>query len=224
MTVGGAGSCDDNPAMGRGRSPVIELVGVTRSFGALRVLDGVGLEVCPGELVGLVGANGAGKTTLLRIVAGTVLPDAGRALVGGEPAGRLGARRRTGVCFAFEGSFFEALTAAQNLLIFARLRFAGGAAREAVRAVVGELELEWLADREVAGFSAGMRGQLAFARALIGDPDVLLLDEPTRSLDASAGERLWGALGRRPRAAVLLASHRCEDLERCSRLLELGVG
>jgi ABC-type multidrug transport system ATPase subunit len=188
------------------------------------VLDAVGLVVRPGELVGLVGANGAGKTTLLRIVAGTVWPDAGRALIGGEPAGTLGARRRTGVCFALEGSFFEALTAAQNLLIFARLRLGRRAAAPAVGSVVQELELDWLADREVAGFSAGMRGQLALARALIGEPEVLLLDEPTRSLDREAGERLWRALERRPRAAVLFASHRREDLDRCSRLLELGAG
>ena len=201
----------------------IELTGVSRSFHSLRVLDSVDLEVRSGERVGLVGANATGKTTLLRIVAGTVLPDGGWVLVGGHAAGTLEARRRVGVCFALEGSFFEALSEAENLVIFARLRLGRRDARHAVCAVVEELELGWLAQREVAGFSAGMRGQLALARALIGDPEVLLLDEPTRSLDTGASERLWQAIERRPGAAVLFASHRPEDLDRCSRRLELGA-
>lgn len=209
--------------MGAESPPVVELVGVSRSFGSLRVLGDLGLEVRAGERVGLVGPNGAGKTTLLRILAGTVQADAGRALVCGHAAGTVAARASTGVCFAFERSFFEGLTAAQNLSIFARLRVGRRQAQDAVDAVVAELQLGWLADREVAGFSAGMRGQLALARALIGDPAVLLLDEPTRSLDAKAGERLWRAFERRPHAAVVLASHRPEDLDRCSRSLELGV-
>jgi ABC-type multidrug transport system ATPase subunit len=198
------------------------LLGISRRFGGLRVLDAISLEVRAGEHVGLVGPNGAGKTTLLRILAGTVLPDAGRALIGGHTAGTLDARRRTGVGFSFEGSFFEALTAAQNLQLFARLRLGRREAQHAVRAVVEELELGWFAQREVAGFSAGMRGQLALARALLGEPDVLLLDEPTRSLDAGATERLWQAVERRSHVAVLLASHRREDLDRCSRSLVLG--
>jgi ABC-2 type transport system ATP-binding protein len=201
----------------------VQVRGICRSFGPLRVLDDVTLDVRAGEMVALTGPNGSGKTTLLRILAGTTAPDRGSALIYGHAAGTRAARDRTGVGFALDGSFFEPLTAAENLLVFAQLRLGRRAARAAVAGVAAELELGRFADRAMRGFSAGMRGQVAFARALLGEPSVLLLDEPTRSLDAGATARLWRALERRPHAAILIASHRSEDLARCARAHALGV-
>ena len=201
----------------------IEAVGVSRGFGDVQVLRALDETVRAGERVALAGGNGAGKTTLLRIVAGTVQPDAGQVRVGGAVAGTTQAKRRTGVCFALDRSFFEPLTAAQNLTIFARMRLSRREAERAVGRVCEELELGWLADRPVAGFSAGMRGQLGLGRALLADPEVLLLDEPTRSLDDAAVDRMWAALERRPRAAVLMATHRRADIDRCDRTIALGL-
>ena len=200
---------------------VLELRGVSRAFGERVVFDGLDLVVGAGERVAAVGPNGAGKTTLLRVVAGTLAPSSGRVTVEGRPAGSLAARRSLGAQIAGESSLYPRLTGRQNLLLFARLREGRRAAAAAVAALGEELELGWLDDRRVAELSAGMRGQLSFARALLGDPALLVLDEPTRSMDAGARERLWQALDRRPRTAAVLASHLVEDLDRCARRVSL---
>jgi simple sugar transport system ATP-binding protein len=88
--------------------------------------------------------------------------------------------------------------------------------------LVEELEIEDIVRQRLDGCSTGMLQQVAVGRALLGEPSVLLLDEPTRSLDVAAVERLWGALDRRPGVAALIATHRSEDLARCGRLIDLG--
>jgi ABC-type multidrug transport system ATPase subunit len=103
--------------------------------------------------------------------------------------------------------------------VFAELRGSAGRARAHVDAVVTELQLHDIASRRIDRCSTGMVAQLALARALIGDPALLIFDEPSRSLDAAATERMWSAIERRPRTAVLLATHRPEDLERCDRVI-----
>lgn len=189
---------------------------LARRFGANEVIQRLDLEVGRGERVALRGPNGSGKTTVIRCAAGTLEPSGGRIDVGGHPAGTLAARRVAGVALPHERSFYQRLSGRGNLLFFARLRTAG--TREAerrVRMLEDELEIEWIAEERVDRCSAGMLQQLAFARALLGDPAVLLLDEPTRSLDADAFGRFWAALERRPHIGVLLATHRDEDVARC---------
>lgn len=204
-------------------SLIAELTGVTRSFGAHRVLDGVDLRVVGGERVGLAGPNGSGKTTLLRCIAGTLGLTAGSIRVGGHAAGSILARQVTGACLAHERSFYERLSGRENLRIFARLRTRPDRAERDVDAVLDELELHTLAAGEVRTLSSGMRAQLGLARALLGEPALVLLDETTRSLDDSARERLWSAVDRRSGTGVVLASHRREDLERCTRVIHLDA-
>jgi ABC-type multidrug transport system ATPase subunit len=180
------------------------------------------LTLAPGERVAVRGPNGSGKTTVLRCIAGTVTPSGGRISIGGHAAGTIEARRLVGASFSQERSFYLRLTGHDNLLFFARLRYASN--REALRRVEAlkeELELREIVHERVDRCSTGMTQQFALARALLGEPRVLLLDEPTRSLDEDAVARLWGALDRRPRTAVLIATHRHDDVERCDDELRL---
>jgi ABC-2 type transport system ATP-binding protein len=207
---------------------ILELRDLTRSFrvrgvsARTRVLGPIDLEVSAGERVVLTGANGSGKSTLLRCVAGTIAPTSGTILIDGHLAGTNPAKHQVGVSFSQERSFYLRLTGVQNLLTFSRLRLPPSRAQTAVAQVIGELELEDIASRRVDRCSTGMVQQLAIARALLGDPRLLLLDEPTRSLDEGAMARLWRAIDARPGAALVIATHRPEDIERCDRRLALS--
>jgi ABC-type multidrug transport system ATPase subunit len=191
---------------------------IVQRFGERTVLDGLALRVEAGEHVALVGGNGAGKTTLLRCIAGTIVPDAGDISVGGHTAGTRQAARLTGISLSQERSFYQRLTGRQNLELFGGFHLGSRrAAVAAVEAITEELELREIAARRVDQCSTGMTQQLALARALIGEPCLVLLDEPTRSLDDAAIDRMWGALQRRPDLALLIATHHAEDRARCSR-------
>ena len=201
---------------------LLSIEGLGRSFGDHKVIEQLSLTVDAGERVALRGPNGSGKTTVLRCVAGTVAPTRGRISVGGYPVGSVSARRLIGASLSQERSFYLRLTGHANLLCFARLRLkTEAAAVEQVRRIEQELEIESFAEQKADSYSAGMLQQLAFARALLGDPALLLLDEPTRSLDDNAVERFWSAVDRRPRAAVLVATHNRDDLVHCGDRLDL---
>jgi ABC-type multidrug transport system ATPase subunit len=203
---------------------ILELGAVTRTFAGRRVLGPIDLELGSGERVAVTGPNGSGKSTLLRCIAGTLAPSTGTIAVEGAPAGTRAARERIGASFSQERSFYLRLTGRENLLTFACLRQPSARARRQVEELVDELELEEIAAARVDRCSTGMVQQLAFARALLGEPGLLLLDEPTRSLDEAAVERLWAALASRPSLALIIATHRHEDIERCERHLALEPG
>jgi ABC-type multidrug transport system ATPase subunit len=197
--------------------------GLTRRFGDVVALPPLDLELRHGERLALRGPNGSGKTTLLRCLAGTLIPSGGEAWIGPHPAGSLAARELVGASLAIERSFYLRLTGRANLLLFARLRHRSArAGRRQVDALVEELELEEIAARRLDACSTGMVQQVAFARSLLGAPELLLLDEPTRSLDRDAIGRLWGAIDRRPELALIVASHRPDDTTHCGRSIELG--
>jgi ABC-type multidrug transport system ATPase subunit len=200
---------------------VLVIEGLTRRFGGHEVVRSLDLRLEPGEKVALWGPNGSGKSTVLRCIAGTLLPSEGAVRVCGHEAGSLDARALVGASLSQERSFDMRLTGRANLLFFARLRF--GSERIAalkVQEVEEELELEAIAAETVNRASSGMIQQVALARALLGDPALVLLDEPTRSLDADARERLWQALERRRRTSVVLATHLDEDVKRCGRRVD----
>jgi ABC-2 type transport system ATP-binding protein len=181
-------------------------------------LRDVHLHAEPGRILGLVGPNGAGKTTLIRIIAGLLDPDDGRVCVAGhdptvEPTE---AARALGLVLADDRSLYWRLTGRQNLefhgALFGLSRQASAARATELLAVAGLAER----DRRVFGYSTGMRARLAIARALVHDPQVLVLDEPTRSLDPIGAREVCGTLraladsGR----TILLSSHKLEELER----------
>jgi ABC-type multidrug transport system ATPase subunit len=198
--------------------------GLGRSFGRREVVRDLGESLARGERLALCGPNGSGKTTVLRCVAGTVTPTSGRVVVFGHQAGSRAARRLIGVSLSQERSFYLRLSGRDNLLFAAGVR--GISRREAVRRVAeleDELELGPILAERVARCSTGMVQQLALARALIGDPALMLLDEPTRSLDTSAYQRLWAAIEARPQLTLLIATHRDDDVHRCHRRLDLDV-
>jgi heme ABC exporter ATP-binding subunit CcmA len=203
---GAAGSVGDPPA--------VEAQGLSHSFDRARALRGVSLRLGAGERLAVFGPNGAGKTTLLRILATLVRPSGGELrLFGVEPWAVLSSvRRRIGVV-AHRTYLDDHLTAAENLRFYARLYDVAEAERR-----TGEmLELVGLSrrrDDRVRTLSRGMQQRLALARALVHDPDLLLLDEPDTGLDASGVELLGLAIGR-PGRTVILTSH---NPERAARL------
>jgi ABC-2 type transport system ATP-binding protein len=201
---------------------VISVQHLSRRFGEREVVGGLDLEIRTGVQVALRGPNGSGKTTVLRCILGTVAPTSGSVEIRGHPAGSLEARSLIGATLSQERSFYLRLSGRRNLLFFARVRgLSRGEAERDVSAIVDELELADIAAERCDRCSSGMLQQLAFARALLTNPPVLLLDEPTRSLDTEARARLWAALDRRPEAAVLLATHLDEDLAHVDHVLEL---
>jgi ABC-type multidrug transport system ATPase subunit len=202
---------------------VLRIEELGRRFGDHQVVRSLDLALEPGERIALRGPNGSGKTTVLRCIAGTLTPTAVRISVGGHPAGTLEARRLVGASFSQERSFYLRLLGHDNLVFFARLRLPDKReAERRVRALEEELELDDIVRERVDRCSTGMIQQLAFARALLGEPNLIMLDEPTRSLDEGALERVWAALDRRKeRVALVIATHRADDVERCERRIDL---
>jgi ABC-2 type transport system ATP-binding protein len=172
---------------GEGEPEGIVVHRLSKRFGTTIVFEDVSLRVGAGEIVALLGPNGAGKSTLLRILGTTVLPDSGQARVATcdvvrEPER---ARRLVGMVLGDERSFYGRLTGRENLDFFAALQ--GGRAR-AARSRAGHLlvALGLAGDRPYREYSLGMKARLGLARALLGEPKVLLLDEPTSHLDPAA--------------------------------------
>jgi ABC-2 type transport system ATP-binding protein len=195
----------------------IRVVDVTKRFGRVIALNGVDLSVEPGQVVALLGPNGAGKSTLTRIIATTVLPDAGTVSVWGRDVVSQSSdvRKLLGVTLSDERSWYWRLSGRQNLEFFAALYgYNREQARQQTHELLERVDLVAAADRRFNGYSAGMRARLSLARALLPNPPVLLLDEPTRSLDpvAAADFRdLIRALVEDEGTSVLLTTHNLHE-------------
>jgi ABC-2 type transport system ATP-binding protein len=186
---------------------------VTKRFASVTALFDVSLDVAPSEVLVLLGPNGAGKSTLLRILGTTIIADSGEVIVAGHSVTTAPAavRRSIGFLLPEERTWYWRLTGRHNLEFFAALhglRKKEGARR--TQQLLEEVGLAEAADRPFAGYSTGMRLRLSLARALVAQPPVLLLDEPTRSLDPIATKHfrdLILEIAEHRNTAVLIATH-----------------
>ena len=189
--------------------------GIGKRYGRKTVLDGVDLDVWPGEAVALVGENGAGKTTLLRICAGLLAADAGEVRVSGA----------VGYC-PQDAGVLELLTAEEHVLLFGRAtRPSRQGALERGTQALGEFGFP-LGERAVAkDLSGGTRQKLNLALALLGNPELLLLDEPYQGFDRGTYLNFWDHVGawRSRGMAIVVVTHMLAELSRVDRIVELPV-
>jgi ABC-2 type transport system ATP-binding protein len=198
---------------------VIAASHLTRRFGARAVVDDISLDVGPGEIVALLGPNGAGKTTTLRMIAGLIRPDAGTVSIAGmEMTAASGSQLRGLVGFLTEApGLWDRLTVRENLEVYAGLCAVADRA-PVIDRLLDRLELAAHAAVRSAELSKGMKQKVALARALVHDPPILLLDEPTAGLDPEITRSVRDLLEERRAAgcALLVSTHNLDEAERLS--------
>ena len=209
-------------------TPAIECTGLGRRFGRLTAVEGVSLEVWPGELFGLLGPNGAGKTTMHRMLTTALAPTTGTARVAGFDVVREAqpVRYLIGVVFQ-DPALDDRLTARQNLELHAALyRLRPGRVNRCVRDALAWAELADHADRPVRTFSGGMKRRLELVRALLPQPLVLFLDEPTAGLDPQGRRRLWDQITalRQGGLTAFVTTHNLQEAEGCDRVAIIDQG
>lgn len=194
---------------------VVDMQQVGKVYGKITALDGLNLQVAPGEVLGLLGHNGAGKTTTIKLILGMLAASSGRIQVLGElPRGRNAKALRMQWGYLPESmSFYEQLTGREVLDYFGRLKRVAVSER---RGLLEQLGLAAAADRRVKTYSKGMRQRLGLAQALLGQPRLLLLDEPTVGLDPIATRDLYQTLDglRQQGTTIILSSHVLSGIEK----------
>ena len=206
--------------------PVFEADEVEFSYGPLKVLDGLSLDVNESEIFGVLGANGAGKTTLMRLLIGLQKPSSGSVRVFGEPpstriAGRIGYMPQL-------SALYQELSARQNVDFFARMY---GLSRSAERREAVDRAIEWvdLTGRQkdpLTKLSGGMRQRVSLAIALVHEPELLVLDEPTVGLDPELRATFWEQFRGMASdgATLIISSHTMDDAAHCDRLAFIQEG
>ena len=207
----------------------LSVTGLRKSYEGREVVAGLSFELRRGECYGLLGPNGAGKTTTLRCCLGLTMPDAGEIILAGEPVPERAreARMKIGVVPQFD-NLDPDFTAAENLIVYGR--YFGMADADIRPLIPGLLDFAGLAGKEKANIrslSGGMKRRLTLARALVNDPELLLLDEPTTGLDPQARHLIWERLKRllAQGKTILLTTHFMDEAERlCQRLAIIDGG
>jgi len=216
-------------------SPLLQIRGLTKHYGSAVVVDDLSFEIAPGECLGVIGPNGAGKTTTIRMCLGLTVPDSGdityfvNSAKQGEsmPQDALAIKARLGVVSQLD-TLDPDFSCAENLQVYGR--YFGISAAQVRARVPGLLEfasLSYKANSKPGELSGGMKRRLSLARALVNDPRLLLLDEPTTGLDPQARHLMWERLQLllQQGKSILLTTHFMDEAERlCSRLLVLDHG
>jgi ABC-2 type transport system ATP-binding protein len=216
------------PATDPAGSAAIEVAHLIKLYKTTRAVDGVSFRIARGSITGLLGGNGAGKTTTIAMIMGLVLPTSGRIHVLGHPMPEQSAEVLGRM--NFESPYVDMpmrLTVRQNLTIFGRL-YAVENLRERIAQLAADLDLSEFLDRANGKLSAGQKTRVALAKALINQPELLLLDEPTASLDPDTADWIRQHLETYRKAhgaTILLASHNMLEVERlCDRVIIMKRG
>ena len=208
--------------------PAVTVDQLVKTYGATRAVDGISFALAAGSITALLGGNGAGKTTTIAMILGLVMPTSGgvRVLGAEMPRQRYQVLHRMN----FESPYIDMphrLTVRQNLSVFGKLYGVAGL-KQRIDELAAALDLRDFLDRRTGQLSAGQKTRVALAKALINQPDLLLLDEPTASLDPDTADWVRGhleAFRRRRGAAILLASHNMGEVERlCDRVIMMRAG
>jgi ABC-2 type transport system ATP-binding protein len=215
-------------APGSNDSPAIDVASLTKAFPQVTAVDGISFTIGRGSITAILGGNGAGKTTTIGMILGLIRPTSGTARVLGHDMAS--DRHRVLHRMNFESPYValpHRLTVRQNLRVFGKLYGVADIERR-IDELAAELELGEFLDREVGKTSAGQKTRVALAKALVNAPEVLLLDEPTASLDPDTGDWVRTRLEdytRTRQATILLASHNMPEVERlCDDVIMLKAG
>jgi lipooligosaccharide transport system ATP-binding protein len=208
---------------------VLSVRGLRKSYGALEVVSGVELAVAPGECFGLLGPNGAGKTTTLKLCLGLIEPDGGEIELLGQPVPQRArqARARVGVVPQFD-NLDPDFTVEENLVVYGRyFGISESSIRQRIPALLDFAGLAKRGDAKIMTLSGGMKRRLTLARALVNDPQLVFMDEPTTGLDPQARHLIWERLRRLTQEGktLVLTTHFMEEAERlCHRLAIMDRG
>ncbi len=202
-------------------SPVsIETVNLTKKYGTFVAVDGMNLRVRPGEIYGLLGPNGAGKTTAIKMLCGLLRPNGGEASVLGRPVGD----RKKAACIGYmpqETALYTGLTVHQNLVFFGELfRMRREALVEREKLLLSFINLEKWRDELVRNLSGGMRHRVSLACALMHEPQVMFLDEPTVGVDPELRCAFWDFFNelKAQGVTILITTHYMDEASRCDRV------
>jgi len=215
--------------MNTGFEPVLSVSGLRKSYGENEVLRGVAFAIHRGECFGLLGPNGAGKTTTLRCCLGLVEPNAGTITLVGEPVPKAAreARLRVGVVPQMD-NIDPDFTVVENLIVYGRyFRIPDAQISERIPRLLEFAGLSSKGDANIRTLSGGMKRRLTLARALVNDPELLILDEPTTGLDPQARHLIWDGLRQllTQGKTILLTTHFMDEAERlCTRLAVIDQG
>jgi ABC-2 type transport system ATP-binding protein len=207
---------------------MIEVTGLTKRFGPITAVSGLNLRVSKGEILGFLGPNGAGKSTTMKVIAGYLLPTAGSVRVLGKDIERDSIEAQANIGYLPEGApAYGDMTARQFLRFIAEVRgYVGAGARLRIEEAVGKTELSTVLDQPIETLSKGFKRRVGLAQAILHDPPVLIMDEPTDGLDPNQKHSVRALLREMaPEKAIIVSTHLLEEVEAiCTRAVIIDRG